>query len=231
MQIVEMSSYVAAPLSGLTLAQLGADVIRVEPRGGQADRSRLPVSDSGTSLYWAGLNKGKRSVEVDFGTPEGRSVVRDLVARSGERGGILVSNTTRFADLSYEALRAARHDVIHVALGGYRDGTSAVDYTVQAEVGLHAITGPQDTHGPVNDVLPFWDVVCGLYLSVGLLTAVQHRMRTGEGQSVKIALRDVAMANGEPGIMSMAHSAVTSPPRTAAVLWSWRSPPVTGRHS
>lgn len=66
LRVVELSAYVATPLCGLTLAQLGADVVRVEPLGGAADRTRWPLSDSGTSLYWSGLNKGKRAVAVDL---------------------------------------------------------------------------------------------------------------------------------------------------------------------
>lgn len=70
MRIVELSSYVASPLGGMTLAQLGADVIRVEPLNGAPDRTRHPLADSGTSLYWSGLNKGKRALEVDLRSEE-----------------------------------------------------------------------------------------------------------------------------------------------------------------
>src|ERR1700761_4810877 len=79
LRVVEVSSYVAAPLGGLTLAQLGADVIRVDPIGGAADQGRCPLARSGTSLFWTGMNKGKRSVTVNFRQPEGRQLVADLV--------------------------------------------------------------------------------------------------------------------------------------------------------
>ncbi|UGQ11612.1 CoA transferase [Yinghuangia sp. ASG 101] len=206
MRVVEISAYVATPLAGLTLAQLGADVIRVEPVGGQADRTRMPVSaDTGASMYWAGLNKGKRTIEVDFRSAEGRALVAGLVAASGERGGIVISNTTRFPDLGYEELSRVRPDVIHVQLVGRGDGGTAVDYTVQAAAGLHAVTGPEGTSGPVNDVMPFWDVACGLYLTTGLLAAERHRLLTGEGQSVRVALRDVAMSTlGNLGFLAEA---------------------------
>ena len=73
MRVVEGSAYVAAPLGGMTLAQLGADVIRFDPIGGGLDRKRWPVTDDGQSLFWAGLNKGKRSIQIDLSSPEGRS--------------------------------------------------------------------------------------------------------------------------------------------------------------
>src|SRR3954470_22739747 len=72
MRVLEVSSFVAAPLGGMTLAQLGADVVRVDPLGGAPDHSRWPLAPSGTSLYWAGLNKGKRSITVDFRSQEGQ---------------------------------------------------------------------------------------------------------------------------------------------------------------
>ena len=68
--VLEVSSYVAGPLGGLTLAQLGADVIRIDPVGGRADLGRWPLAPSGVSLYWTGLNKGKRSVTLNFRDPQ-----------------------------------------------------------------------------------------------------------------------------------------------------------------
>src|ERR1700733_14939775 len=75
LRVVEVATYVAGPLGGMTLAQLGAEVIRVDPPGGAADYTRWPLAASGTSLYWTGLNKGKRSLCADFRTAEGRELV------------------------------------------------------------------------------------------------------------------------------------------------------------
>ena len=83
LRVVEISSFVAAPLGGMTLAQLGADVVRVDPLGGAPDVRRWPVTASGASLYWAGLNKGKRSVTVDLRSARGREVVARLAAAYG----------------------------------------------------------------------------------------------------------------------------------------------------
>src|ERR1700742_4865499 len=82
-RIVEISSFVAVPLAGMTLAQLGAEVIRVDPIGGAADYRRWPLSDDGESIYWAGLNKGKRSGAADLRSEVGQELVARLIADSG----------------------------------------------------------------------------------------------------------------------------------------------------
>ena len=89
MRVVEGSAYVAAPLGGMTLAQLGADVIRFDPIGGGLDRKRWPVTDDGTSLFWAGLNKGKRSIQIDISSPRGQELVAELVTEPAPDGGPL----------------------------------------------------------------------------------------------------------------------------------------------
>ncbi|XVV38334.1 CoA transferase [Streptomyces sp. CA-100214] len=205
LRVIEMSSYVASPLSGMILAQLGADVIRIEPLGGAVDRGRWPLADNGTSLYWSGLNKGKRAIEVDLSQELGRELVSDLVAGGGRHGGIIVSNSVRYPDLDYAHLRDRRPDVIHVQLDGRRGGGTAVDYTVQAATGFPLLTGFEDATAPVNSPLPAWDVAAGLYLAVGVLAAERHRALTGEGQHVRVALEDVALATaGNLGFLAEA---------------------------
>src|SRR6476659_9716265 len=102
LRVVEVSSFVAAPLGGMTLAQLGAEVIRVDPVGGAADHSRWPITHTGTSLYWAGLNKGKQSLELDLRSPEGRVVVRDLVGSCPPRTSVVLTNAVGQEWLSYD---------------------------------------------------------------------------------------------------------------------------------
>lgn len=194
LRIVELTSYVATPLCGMTLAQLGADVIRVEPLGGGPDRTRWPLTPNGTSMYWAGLNKGKRALEVDLGSPVGRGLVADLIVGGGRGGGIVVANSERHPELSFDSLRTRRPDVIHAVLTGRRDGGTAVDYTVQASTGFPLATGPEHIAEPVNHPLPAWDVAAGLYLATGLLAAERHRLLTGDGQQIRVALEDVALA-------------------------------------
>ncbi len=189
-RIIEISSFVAVPLAGMTLAQLGAEVIRVDPVGGAADYRRWPVTDDGDSIYWAGLNKGKQSVAVDMRAPEGQELIRRLIADAG----VLITNVAGRAWHSYDALVALRPDLIHVEISGRADGSTGVDYTVNAAVGFPLVTGPANLATPVNHVLPAWDVTCGLYAALAVVTAVRNREITGAGQQVAIPLENVALA-------------------------------------
>lgn len=194
LSIVEGSAFVAVPLAGMTFAQLGADVIRFDPIGGGLDSRRWPLDGEGNSLFWAGLNKGKRSIAVDLKSPQGRGLVTRLITRPGPDAGIFLTNLPDAGWLSYETLKASRDDLIMVALTGNRDGTSAIDYTVNPATGYPHVTGPRGSDAPVNSVLPAWDIAAGLHAAVGLLAAERRRSRTGAGSLVKLALSDVAFA-------------------------------------
>ena len=195
LRIVEGSAYVAVPLGGMTLAQMGADVIRFDPLGGGLDYKRWPVTlDGKRSLFWAGLNRGKRSIAVDFRKPRGQQILTQLICAPGENAGVFVTNFPARGWLNYQTLKAQREDLIMVNLMGRRDGSSEVDYTVNPQVGFPIITGPRLWPRPVNHLLPAWDCIAGHMTSVGLLAAERHRRLTGEGQLVKLALKDVALA-------------------------------------
>jgi 2-methylfumaryl-CoA isomerase len=194
LRIVEASAFVAAPLGGMTLAQLGADVIRIDPPGGGLDFRRWPVTDDGTSLFWCGLNKGKRSVVIDLSAPEGRELAMALICAPGPDAGMLLTNFPPRGFLDYEALRAQRHDLIQLTIQGDREGGSAVDYTVNPRVGLPYLTGSGSDEEVVNHVLPAWDLITGHMAAIGLLAAERHRRLRGEGQHVKLALEDMALA-------------------------------------
>lgn len=193
MRVIEGSAFVAAPSGGMTLAQLGADVIRFDAIGGGLDYHRWPVLPDDTSLYWAGLNKGKRSIQVDLRSPEGRELLAGLIGAPGPDAGIFLTNFPASGWMSYERLRERREDLIMVNVVGNHDGTTALDYTVNSAVGYPLVTGPVDGEGPVNHVFPGWDVACGQAAAVGLLAADRHRTRTGEGQLVRLALSDIAL--------------------------------------
>jgi len=194
LKILDLSTYVAGPSGTMALAQLGADVIRVDPIGGATDTRRLPLDKNGDSLYWAGLNRGKRSIEIDTRKPEGQALVHRLLAASGPEGGILLTNSVDRHWLAYEELVVHREDLIEVHIAGRPDGKPAVDYTVNCEVGLPLITGPTDVDRPVNHVLPAWDLLTGLEAALGILAAERVRARTGKGQLVTVSLADVAVA-------------------------------------
>ena len=189
-RIVEISSFVAVPLAGMTLAQLGAEVVRIDPLGGAADYHRWPVTDAGESIYWAGLNKGKRSMEVDMRSAEGQALVQRLIAAAG----VFITNVAGRQWHSYSELSALRPDLIHLEVAGRGDGSTGVDYTVNAATGFPLVTGPSDHVGPVNHVMPAWDVSCGLYAVVSVLAALRRRDASGEGSAIRLPLDDVALA-------------------------------------
>lgn len=193
-RVIEGSAFVAAPTAGMTLAQLGADVIRFDdPRGG-LDFKRWPLSSNGDSLFWSGLQKGKRSFAVDLRSEEGRETLTRLITAPGPGNGIFLTNFPARGWMSYEALCERRADLIMVVMTGNHDGSSEVDYTVNPSAGFPEAMGPRDSAVPTNNLIPAWDIAMGGLAVVGLLAALRHRDQTGEGQLVTIALSDVAFA-------------------------------------
>ncbi|MGV3760564.1 MAG: CoA transferase [Actinomycetota bacterium] len=193
-QVIEGSAFVAAPLGGMTLAQMGADVIRVDAIGGGLDYHRWPVNEAGNSFFWAGLNKGKRSVVADLRSPEGRELVQALVTAPGPERGMFLSNFPASGWLADEVLRARRKDLVYVNIIGNPDGSTAVDYTVNPSSGFALATGPIGYDRPTNHVLPAWDITCGLHAALAVLGALRLRSATGEGSYATISLADIAMA-------------------------------------
>ncbi len=204
LRVVEVSAFIAAPLGGATLAALGADVVRVDPPGGGMDIDRWPVHH-GQSLYWTGLNQGKRSVTIDSRTEEGRRQLTALITAPGDGGGILLTNLPVKGWNSYAELSRRRRDLIMVVITGNHDGGAAVDYTVNAAMGFPWLTGPEDHDGPVNHVLPAWDAMTGFLAALAIVAADRHRRSTGEGQLVELSLSDVALAvTGHIGLIAEA---------------------------
>ena len=200
LRIVEISAFVAAPLGGATLAALGADVVRVDPIGGGVDTNRWPLHGE-RSLYWAGLNQGKRSVNINTKTEEGRRLVTDLIVQAGT----CLTNLPVADWMSYERLSEARPDVILAVITGNPDGSVAVDYTVNAALGFPWITGPERSDGPVNHVLPAWDALTGYLVAAGLLAAELKRSRTGKGELLTVSLSDVGLSvAGSLGLLAEA---------------------------
>jgi 2-methylfumaryl-CoA isomerase len=187
--VIETSSFVASPTAGLYLAQLGARVIRVDQVGGGPDFNRWPQAANGRSLFWENLNRGKESIAIDFSKPEGRELMQQLVASCGQ----FVTNFPAEGFLSHDRIAALNDQLVTVRVMGTHDGRTALDYTVNAAVGYPFLTGGGP--GPVNHVLPAWDLLTGAYASFALLAALRHRESTGIGQEVRIPLSDVALAS------------------------------------
>ncbi len=191
-KVLDISTYVAGPSCAMTLSQLGAEVTRIDPPGGASDTRRLPFSAMGRSIYWATLNRGKRSIEVNTRNPQGQELVGQLLAGQGPEGGIVVTNTVGHSGVSYDELKAWREDLIMIHIFGHADGRPAVDYTINSEVGFPLITGSADDTRPVNHVLPAWDLLAGLQGVIAVLSALKVRERTGKGQYITVSLADVA---------------------------------------
>jgi 2-methylfumaryl-CoA isomerase len=166
---------------------MGAEVIRVDQIGGGPDFNRWPKTDGGRSLYWENLNRAKKSVALNLGSPEGRELLQELVRNTGQ----FVTNFPVDGFLNDEKLRSGRADLITVRVMGMADGSPALDYTVNAAVGYPDMTGAGPE--PVNHVLPAWDLITGAYAAFAMMAALHHRTATGEGQEVRIPLSDVAI--------------------------------------
>jgi 2-methylfumaryl-CoA isomerase len=187
LSVIEASSFVASPSAGLYLAQMGAEVIRVDQIGGGPDFNRWPKAPNGASLYWENLNRAKKSVALNLGAPEGRALLADLVRATGQ----FVTNFPVDGFLSHEKLSTGRADLITVRVMGMADGGPALDYTVNSAIGYPDLTGAGPD--PVNHILPAWDLLTGSYAAFAMMAALHHRSATGLGQEVRIPLSDVAI--------------------------------------
>jgi 2-methylfumaryl-CoA isomerase len=194
MRVVEGSAFVAIPLAGMTLAQMGAEVIRFDRIEGGLDAARWPVTKDGRSLFWAGLNKGKKSVAVDMKTPQGRELITRIITAPGDDAGLFLTNLRVRGWMDHETLSRHRDDLIMVALLGDRHGRPAVDYSVNPALGFPMATGPEGSTEPVAHALPAWDCIAGNMAVSALLAAERHRLRTGRGQEVLFSLKDAAAA-------------------------------------
>jgi 2-methylfumaryl-CoA isomerase len=194
MRVVESSAFVAVPMAGMTLAQMGADVIRFDLPQGGLDYTRWPVAPNGQSLFWAGMNKGKRSVAIDVKSPRGKEIAQEIICAPGEDAGLFITNLAVKGWTDHATLAERRPDLVSVTLRGDRHGRPAVDYTVNPAIGFPMATGPEGSVEPVAHALPAWDAIAGGMVVQGLLAAERHRLRHGTGQAVDLTLKDVAAA-------------------------------------
>ena len=193
LSIIEASSFVASPTAGLYCAQMGAEVIRVDHKAGGLDYDRYMLTKEGRSLSWENLNRAKKSVALDLRSGEGRELLVELSAKTGN----LITNLPEKSFLSHGAIAASRPDLVSVRIMGWHDGRQAMDFTVNAASGYPLMCGPEDwdpaTAPPVNQVLPAWDFVTGAYCAFALLAGLRHRDASGEGSEIRVPLGDVAI--------------------------------------
>jgi crotonobetainyl-CoA:carnitine CoA-transferase CaiB-like acyl-CoA transferase len=197
--VLDLSRVLAGPLATMVLADLGATVIKVE-RPGTGDDTRAwgpPFDANGGATYFASVNRNKQSVEVDLSTEEGRAAIRELAARAD----VLVENfrpgLLDGMGLGYDELAAANPRLVYCSVTGFgRDAGAALpgyDLLVQAVGGLMSITGAPD--GPPQKVgVALVDVIAGLFATVGILAALEHRHESGRGQRVEVDLLSALLA-------------------------------------
>ena len=190
--VVEAAAFIAGPSCGLYLAQFGAEVIRIDQIGGGPDFRRWPLAPNGESLYWEGLNKAKKSVMIDLARPEGREIAQRLAAAPGEDRGLFVTNFPVGGFFAYDRLKVLRDDVICVRVMGWADGRPALDYTINASVGVPWMTGFADDPRPVNHAFPAWDFITGAYAALSLVSAERARRGGAGGREIRIPLSDIA---------------------------------------
>ena len=196
MRVIEGSAFVAAPLGGMTLAQLGADVIRFDAIGGGLDYGRWPVTVDGRSLFWDGLNKGKRSIAVDLRSPRGQEILTDLICGSEDDGGMFLTNFPARGWLDYESLKAIKSDIILTTVNAFGSGGPwsekiGFDGLAQSMSGNLHLTGEADK--PTRSNAPYVDFGTASLSAFATMAALMHRQQTGEGQMIEGALLKTAL--------------------------------------
>jgi crotonobetainyl-CoA:carnitine CoA-transferase CaiB-like acyl-CoA transferase len=198
--VIDLSRILAGPLCTMVLADLGADVIKVE-RPGEGDDTRHwgPPFAGDDAAYFLSLNRNKRSATADLGSPDGVNLVRRLVST----GDVLIENfrpglMTRFG-LGLDDLRAIHPGLVTCSLTAFADDGAETaerpgyDIIVQALSGLMSVTGERDGE-PTKAGVALLDVITGLYAAVGILAALRERDVTGRGRHVSVALFDASLA-------------------------------------
>ncbi|HET7787971.1 MAG TPA: CaiB/BaiF CoA-transferase family protein [Myxococcales bacterium] len=199
LRVLDLSRVLAGPWASQTLADLGAEVIKVErPGAGDDTRAWGPPWLGEESAYFLGANRGKKSITVDLSRPEGQEIVRRLAALSD----VLLENYKVGAlakyGLSYEALAATNPRLVYCSITGfgqtgpYRD-RAGYDFLIQGMGGLMSITGEADG-APMKVGVAITDLLTGMYAATGILAALAGREKTGRGQHLDLALLDVQVA-------------------------------------
>ncbi|WP_295519389.1 CaiB/BaiF CoA-transferase family protein [uncultured Pseudomonas sp.] len=209
-RVLDLSRIMAGPWAGQVLADLGADVIKVErPAVGDDTRTWGPpfLKDrEGTATreagYYLAVNRGKRSVTIDLADPAGQAIVRELAAQSDIVLENFKAGTLSRYGLGYDDLGAVKPDLIYCSITGFgqtgpKRDHAAYDFMIQAMGGLMSVTGERDDlpgGGPQKVGIPIVDIMTGMYASVAVLAALAHRERTGEGEYIDLAMLDVQTA-------------------------------------
>jgi glutaryl-CoA transferase len=197
-RVLDLSRVLAGPYATMVLADLGADVVKVEhPERGDDTRHWGPPFAGGESAYFLSVNRNKRSMGVDLKDPEGLERVRRL----GARADVLIENMRRGTlekfGLGYEALKELNPDIIYCSITGFGPGKDrdrpGYDFLIQARAGIMGITGFPDG-GPTKVGVAIADIVCGLYAATAILAALRRREVSGEGTRIEVPLFEATLS-------------------------------------
>ncbi|MFI6263857.1 CaiB/BaiF CoA transferase family protein [Micromonospora sp. NPDC051006] len=195
--VADFSRILAGPYATMLLADLGAQVIKVESPGGDDTRTWMPPTRDGVSTYYLGINRNKRSVALDLKDPGDLEAARELARRAD----VMIENfrpggLARFG-LDYDTVAAGNEKIVYASISGFGTGAGAdfpgYDLMVQAISGLMSLTGDPDGP-PYRAGISVFDVMAGLHASIGILAALHHRGETGRGQHVEVNLLSSALS-------------------------------------
>ncbi len=195
--VADFSRVLAGPYGTMLLGDLGADVIKVEGPAGDDTRTWLPPERDGVATYYLAINRNKESVVLDFADPEDLQAALELAARADVFIENFKPGGLRRFGLDYDSVQRHNEDVVYCSISGFGSAGGAslpgYDLIVQAMSGLMTLTG--DPNGPSYRAgISVFDVMAGLHATIGILAALRHRDRTGEGQHVEVSLLASALS-------------------------------------
>jgi len=198
-RVLDLSRVYAAPAGAMTLGDMGADVIRVEPPGGSDSMREWGPFKNGESTYYLSANRNKRSITLNLKSEEGKKLFLDLVEKSDVVIENFKSGTLKKLGLNYEVLKERNPGIIVCSVTGFgQDGPLGLlpgfDPVIQAMSGLMDVTG--DPNGEATKVgIPIADIITSVYVALGIVAAIRQRDITGEGQYIDMSLLDVQVAS------------------------------------
>ena len=196
-RVLDLGRFISAPYCGMMLADMGAEVIKIERKGGEDGRELPPFAPNGESLYVPSFNRNKKGITLNTRSEQGKALLRSLIEKSDVlienfRPGVMVN-----MGLSYEEIEKINPRMIMVSISGYGQKGSyaqrgAFDMIVQATSGMMSVTGTPES-GPVMLGTPFVDHLAGLFAPYGIMLALYDRQRTGKGKYLDLSMMDCAV--------------------------------------
>ncbi|TQJ38517.1 crotonobetainyl-CoA:carnitine CoA-transferase CaiB-like acyl-CoA transferase [Arthrobacter sp. SLBN-112] len=195
--VADFSRVLAGPYATMLLADMGATVIKVEGPGGDDTRTYMPPVRDGEATFFLAVNRNKHSIALDLKNPEDLDVARSLVLSADVMIENFKPGNMARLGLDYAAAAELKPDIIYASITGFGTGAGAhipgYDLLVQAASGMMSLTGDQDTQ-PYRAGIALFDVITGLHAAIGILGALHHKDRTGEGQLVELNLLTSALS-------------------------------------